>query len=119
MPINRSMLPHKRFKPMKRVPLRRIGKKGLKDKLAINEGDKVLRELGIFWCELHLEGCMGTLMLSRAHRKKRRFCDFEELKVFCLSCQNCHNLVERMSHDDMFKIIDKAINERNGMRGFI
>ena len=75
-------------------------------------GDKVIAQHGIQWCELNLPGCQGAYMLTRAHRKKRRYCDAEEILIYCLSCVSCHNLAESKSHQEMFEIVDAAIKRR-------
>lgn len=59
---------------------------------------------------------MGSFGLTRAHRKKRRYCDGDdefELTIYAMACPVCHEKAEKMSHAEMFKTINEAIEKRN------
>jgi hypothetical protein len=63
-------------------------------------------EHGIQSCELRLPGCTGSIFLTFAHRKKRRFyTEPEQLydrSQWRLACVNCHEQIE----------YDKELTER-------
>jgi hypothetical protein len=90
--------------------MRKLGRKGRENIKAVKAGDKNVE--GITRCELRLFGCTGGWNLTRAHRRKRRDCDKEELGIFALACPNCHAKVEAMPHSQMFVVVDAAIKRR-------
>ena len=64
-------------------------------------------------CELKLDGCLEAWALSWAHSRKSRFLQKDEDWMHaCLACVSCHNKVEAMSHDAMFAVVSRAINNR-------
>lgn len=94
--------------------LRTVGRRGRMNRRAQNVGDKAIRAAGVTSCELRLEGCTGSWALTRAHRKKRRFCDEKELAIYAVACASCHDIAESKSHEEMFDIINAAIQRRSG-----
>lgn len=68
--------------------------------------------LGITVCELRLPGCSYNNYLSFAHSKKRREIHGEEIREVVLACINCHTVIERMSHDEMYEIVRLIIENR-------
>ena len=73
--------------------------------------------LGITQCELRWDGCWGGSGLTLAHRLKRRKIQNEqEMGTVALLCVICHQKVEVMSADEMFKIITDVIERREGIR---
>lgn len=97
---------------MKRSPLNRRGKKAIEYDKAKKIGDLQITKYNITSCELAFPGCLGGLFLQRVHRKKRRFCDFEELCIYAIGCTFCHRIAEEMTHEQMFDIVDLAIRNR-------
>ena len=69
-------------------------------------------DMGITQCEL----CGRSDMLSFAHRKRRRFCDREELYNVALLCVPCHESIDTQGSDFMFETINTIINERRTIR---
>lgn len=96
---------------MKRSPLNRRGKKAKEWEVAKRKGDKLLEN--VYGCEVRFLGCLGGLFLGRAHRKKRRFCDSEELAIYCVACAQCHQKLEVLPPEKMFALVNDAIQRRN------
>jgi hypothetical protein len=69
-------------------------------------------ERSICSCELRLKGCLGSMFLGFAHRKKRRFCDEKELHIAALCCVQCHQQCESLPAVVMFDLVDAAIKRR-------
>lgn len=83
---------------------------------------------GINTCELNLEGCEGSWCLQIAHSKKRNKMASKgqeritDLKEVCLSCGNCHILIEypkpevlengETGHQYMARKVREAIERR-------
>lgn len=64
-------------------------------------------------CELKLGKCQKTWALSWAHSKKSRFLiTDEDWLEAALACQNCHNEIECLPHDQMKTIVIRAISSR-------
>lgn len=97
---------------MKRSPLNRRGKKAKEYDKAKKIGDLEITKYNINSCELRFPGCLGSWLLQRVHRKKRRFCNFNELYIYAIGCTYCHSIVEGKSHEEMFRIVDEAIKNR-------
>lgn len=74
---------------------------------------KRFESVGITSCEIRLPQCWGNYALSFAHAKKRRFLIGEEIEVVALSCAPCHTAIEGMPHNEMEKIVMRAINKRS------
>ena len=73
----------------------------------------LLEPLGITSCELRMKGCLGSWVLSMAHSRKSRFLtDDEKWMHACLACNSCHDKVEAMSHEEMFRLVSDAIAKR-------
>ena len=84
---------------MKRTSLNKIGKIGqanIKSRKIIAE---ICEQKGLNYCEVRLEGCMGTFGIAPAHRHRRgyyqgnpeRLADFNEWVV---ACQYCHQKID-------------------------
>lgn len=67
---------------------------------------------GITRCELGLPGCWVDNGLGFMHRKKRRYCDAEELHICAIACTACHSIAEAMSHAEMYRMVDAVIRNR-------
>jgi len=84
---------------MKRGSLNKIGKIGQANILARTKIAEIAEEKGLNFCEIKLEGCLGSMYLAPAHRHKRSWykgnvellADFSEWVCACVSC---HNLIE-------------------------
>lgn len=64
---------------------------------------------GIVSCEM----CGSTFGLSFAHSKKRRDIVGDEIDDCALLCVDpCHNWVEKLSHAEMFRVIQQIIKNR-------
>lgn len=91
----------------KRKGIRKIGTIG-KANIEANKRLKVLFS-DVTACEMRLDGCLGGLFLSRAHRHKRAFYkgDVDKLsdyKQVVIACQVCHQATEfnRPLNDEIF-----------------
>lgn len=74
---------------------------------------KEFMRLGVTACELRYEGCKINSFLGFAHSKRRRFINDEEtLREVCLACQNCHQILDRMSHADTEAKVKEIIESR-------
>lgn len=105
---------------MKRSPLKRKTgfsktRKRIGPGKKTREWNKIRAELkkrflsvGITRCEM----CGKDNMLSFAHRKKRRFCDEDELHVCALLCNPCHDKLEALPHDQMYYAVNRIIKSR-------
>jgi len=68
--------------------------------------------MGITRCEK----CKSGMYLSFAHRLKRRFIHTdEELRQVALLCTTCHNVIERKSHAEMFRLVTEIIENRTAV----
>jgi|GEM_PF-3554258 len=92
--------------------MKRIGRRTKMNQKGNRDGDKVIAADGVTSCELRLPGCLGSYMLQRAHRRKRRFCDQSELAVFAILCGHCHTQIEFLSPGEMFDSVNDAILRR-------
>ena len=90
----------------RRVPIKKIGKRGLLRAKA----NRALNKLGIHWCELHLPGCNGMFLAWAHSRKGRNITDWMEA---CRADQHCHALIESMPEDEMHRLVVEAIQKRN------
>lgn len=68
---------------------------------------------GITFCEVRREGCNGTMFLTWAHARKRRFVTDAELGVVALCCKHCHDIIEAFSHEDMHWVVMDVIANRS------
>lgn len=93
--------------------MNRIGKRTRK-RMAMNARlKKMAVEKGICTCEVKLEGCLKNWALTWAHSKKSRFLvTDEDWMEAALCCVSCHNKIEAMSHEEMFKKVTNAIANR-------
>lgn len=67
-------------------------------------------EAGRTFCEL----CGSTFDLTFAHRLKRRFInDPQELATVALLCLTCHQQIEILPHDEMYRIVTNIVEKRN------
>lgn len=75
---------------------------------------KIWLEAGITSCELRLPGiCLGTWALSAAHSKKSRYLiTDEDWLEACLADCACHEAIEKMSHEEMHRLVTEAIAKR-------
>lgn len=103
--------------PRKHKPLRRAGQSSRSAELRAWD-----RELKAYWieqllptyCELRLDGCMGTFGIALAHSKKRRFIDTRQLYFTVAAlCQKCHEFIEHGGHDEMERVILEVIAKRD------
>ncbi|MDQ3802954.1 MAG: hypothetical protein M3416_03760 [Acidobacteriota bacterium] len=102
-----------RRSPLRRhVPLRGHGKKGR----AWSSERRRLKERfyrrGIIYCELRYEGCYRDNFLGFAHARKRRKLRDGELGQVILACSHCHDLIERLSPDEMYDVVMSTIERR-------
>jgi hypothetical protein len=96
----------------RKKPMRRSGKKTAQwDRIRAKLKQECL-ERAICSCELRLKGCLGSMFLGFAHRKKRRFCDEAELHIACLACSSCHLQADSLPAVVMFDLVDTAIKRR-------
>ena len=72
----------------------------------------VFEKAGITSCELSFYGCSGANYLSFAHSRKRREISGDELREVVLACQSCHNRLERMTHEEMYELVNLVIKGR-------
>lgn len=88
--------------------------------------DKALRELkaqflgwGIIHCELRYPGCRLGITLGFAHALKRsqhpEMYKNADLKRVCLSCNHCHDIIERKLPAEMERIVDRVVELREKM----
>lgn len=98
---------------MKRGGKLKAGKR-TKKRIAMNARLKKMAEAkGIHQCEVRLDGCLKTWALTWAHSKKSRFIvTDDEWMEAALACVHCHDKIEAMPHDQMYKIVTEAINNR-------
>jgi hypothetical protein len=97
-------------------PIKQIGKKGKENIEATEQLKKDFQDLGVFGCEIKLEGCWKILM-GFAHGKKKRKLTPEELKKFAIgACNPCHDKIEyfckKWTGLTMEQFVTKIINER-------
>ena len=96
---------------MKRSPLKRIGKIGKRNIEANKRIAEMWKEKGIYYCEVHLPGCLKNWPLQNCHKNKRDYYYSKPEKLYdynevVRACQNCHNLLE---HDK--KLTEKVFND--------
>jgi hypothetical protein len=71
---------------------------------------KRFEKQGITFCE----SCGSSFGLTFAHRLKRRFITTpEELYLVALLCLPCHQAVEVLPHEEMYRVITELIENRN------
>ena len=76
---------------------------------------KEFTAMGIIACELKFQPvCWGNNALSFAHLDKRRYLTKEDLKKAVLACIPCHDVVEKMSREEMRKLLQNIIDDRHG-----
>lgn len=101
-------------KPMKRTAMRRGGKKTAEWDAVKKELKQEFLDYGITHCELSYRNCTKDDFLTWAHGKKRRHLQPGELKnLIVLACQNCHQIIERLSESEMCDIVTQTIKERD------
>ena len=94
--LKRSGFKKKATKPLKRTPLRKVGKIGK----ANLEANKRIKELELpEYCEVQLSECKMGMFLTNAHRHKRAWYkgDVELLsdkKQVIRACVSCHEKIE-------------------------
>jgi hypothetical protein len=73
-----------------------------------------LAEHNITSCELRLnDECLGNLFLTCCHSMKRRFIKTDEqMREVCLACVKCHEAVEFLPSEKMYKIVTETIKNR-------
>lgn len=84
---------------MKRSPINKIGAIGRANQEARKLIAEKCEELGLNYCEIHLDGCTGNWPLAPAHKEKRSWykgnvellADYEQ---WVCACQNCHAQIE-------------------------
>lgn len=86
----------------------KVGKKTQEWNDARKELVQIFKSHGITKCELKLEGCWKTVH-GFAHRDKRRNLSVDDLMLVAAACNNCHDKIEYMPHEEMTKIIDKIV----------
>lgn len=98
--------------PMKRTPMRRIGKKS-KTWIDIRKDiKKRFGWAGITVCEFRFEGCWFNEALGFAHCRKRRKLTDEEMYHVALACNPCHDKLELMSPEEMHDAVHEKITRR-------
>ena len=95
-----------------RKPLNQVGKKGAEWIKVRNWLRRHFRYAGIMSCEGRLKGCTFDDMLSWAHCRKRRKLLEGEIYHVALLCLNCHNTIERLTHEEMHHEIHLLISKR-------
>lgn len=94
--------------------MKKIGKIGKANQKANRLLKIMFESKGITYCELRLDGCLGTFALSFAHRHKRHWYrgQLEKLHDFqqvALSCIKCHEIIEKDS-----ELTEKIFKELRG-----
>lgn len=92
---------------MKRTPLRKVGKIGR----ANIEANRLIREQNPpQYCEIRLDGCLGGMYLTIAHRRKRSYYRgnvelLSDPNEYVVGCVRCHNIIEHNQEltDKIFK----------------
>src|SRR5262249_46520372 len=64
---------------------------------------------GITRCQAGYPGCWGDRALSFAHARKRRHLRPGELEQAALVCVPCHQILERLPADEMYRIVMQLI----------
>lgn len=97
---------------MKRTPLRRVGKKNWW--IPLRAKAKVAFErAGVTTCEVQRPGCWRDNGLGWAHSLKRRHITTEEQRrEVVLSCNACHDSIEILPEDVMYRIVREIILRR-------
>lgn len=95
-----------------RKALKAVGKRGREWITARNWLKKRFNWAGIISCEARIPGCHFDNMLSFAHCKKRREMLEGEIYHVALLCLHCHEIYERLSHEDMHTKIHEIIDRR-------
>lgn len=128
----RKPIPRKRAKPRNKKGLfdHLIRKAKTDEWIAIRgELEQTFFALGINYCELRLEGCMGRFGLAFAHSKKRNYIATEpkerarEMREVVKACSACHHFIEHPTreqleptgenaHEYMYRIVTEAIKHR-------
>jgi hypothetical protein len=88
--------------------MKKIGKKGKQWLKIRSEELPKFEQVGITRCE----NCGSDYILDPAHRKKRRYCDEAELRIFSILCRKCHTEIEDSGHENMFNKITAIIENR-------
>lgn len=88
---------------------RTLKRRAMNARLKKEVGDR----LGIKSCEIKLDGCLMDFAMSWAHSRKSRFLVTDEDWMHAaLACCYCHDKIEAMSHEAMFKKVSDAIDKR-------
>ncbi len=79
--------------------MRKIGKVGRANIKARQIIAEISEDLGLNFCEIRFDECLGGSFLAPAHKEKRGFYqgDVERLsdyKEWVAACVNCHNEIE-------------------------
>lgn len=97
----------------RKTPIKKRGKRVLAWEKTRRALKVEFERAGIVTCEIHLEGCARNFNLSFAHAEKRRFITTQEqLEEVCLACVNCHNAIEKSSHEAMAIVVRGTIQNR-------
>ncbi len=73
--------------------------------------------MGIMSCEIRMAGCWYNNALSFCHRmKRRRITTQEELEFCILACTPCHDGVEKLPADEMYRVVTELVEKRNYAR---
>lgn len=111
--MNRSSI--KRAKQTHRRPATPLGPgKRTKRRQEVVRGlKKVFQQAGITTCELGYLGCYRDNYLGFAHSLKSRYIQTDyQWEEVCLACNHCHDLIEGMSHGDMYAVVLERIAAR-------
>ena len=93
--------------------MRRIGPKTAAWMEAREHLKHRFEEMQVTTCELHWpHHCWRNNGLSFAHSKKRRFIEGDEIYEVALLCPIAHDMVERLSHREMYNVIREIIKNR-------
>lgn len=111
-PLKQSGFSKKPVKALKRTPLKQIGKKGRANAKANKVIDAELAKNDIRHCEAQLSPCVGSIMLTRAHSKKRRNIVGDEITEAIYACIPCHNIIEAWPEPRMTAFVREKISAR-------
>lgn len=99
----------KNHHPFRQSSLKKLGKRGLQWQRIRKELKERFRKAGITRCEI----CGSNFALGFAHRKKRAYCDEEELYKVALLCNDpCHREADSHGAQHMFDTINAIIKGR-------
>jgi len=94
--------------------MKKIGKVGKANIEARKRIAEISEEFGLSYCEVRLQGCLGTFGLAPAHRHKRIWYkgDVDKLSDYgewVCACAECHDKMEtnKKLTDEVFKRLRK------------